>query len=62
MRARSRRAGGSVDLVDLPDAGIKGNTHMMMMDRNSDEVADVIQNWLIRKGLVNSAKRADLIS
>ena len=47
-----RRAGGSVDLIDLPDLGISGNTHMIMMDRNSDQVAGVIQNWFERKGLV----------
>jgi pimeloyl-ACP methyl ester carboxylesterase len=46
-------AGGSVDLIDLPDIGIKGNTHMAMMDKNSDQVAGVIQNWLGRKGLVD---------
>jgi len=46
-------AGGSVDLIDLPDIGIKGNTHMAMMDKNSDQVAGVIQNWLERKGLVD---------
>ena len=44
-------AGGSVDLIDLPDIGIKGNTHMVMMDRNSDEVADVIQKWLVSRNL-----------
>jgi hypothetical protein len=43
-------AGGSVDFVDLPDIGIKGNTHMLMMDKNSDQVADVIQKWLVGKG------------
>jgi len=48
-----RKAGGSVDLIDLPDIGIKGNTHVVMMDRNSDEVAGVIQKWLERKGLVD---------
>jgi pimeloyl-ACP methyl ester carboxylesterase len=48
-----RQAGGSVDTIDLPDVGIKGNTHMMMMDKNSDQVADVIQKWLIGKGLVD---------
>ena len=37
--------------VDLPDVGIKGNSHMMMMDRNSDQVADLIQKWLVGKGL-----------
>jgi pimeloyl-ACP methyl ester carboxylesterase len=48
-----RQAGASVDLIDLPDIGIKGNTHMMMMDRNSDQVADVIQKWFVSKGLVD---------
>jgi pimeloyl-ACP methyl ester carboxylesterase len=48
-----RSAGGSVDLIDLPDIGIKGNTHMVMMDRNSDQVAEVIQKWLAGKGLVD---------
>ncbi|HWP15372.1 MAG TPA: esterase, partial [Xanthobacteraceae bacterium] len=48
-----RGGGGSVDLIDLPDVGIKGNTHMAMMDRNSDQVAEVIQKWFERKGLVD---------
>jgi hypothetical protein len=46
-----RRSGGSVDMIDLPRIGIKGNSHMMMMDRNSDEVAGVIQEWLSKRGL-----------
>ena len=46
-----RAAGGSVDVVDLPEAGIKGNSHMMMMDKNNGEVADLIQKWLVGKGL-----------
>ena len=46
-------AGGSVDLIDLPDIGIKGNTHMMMMDKNSDQVAEVIQKWFAAKGFVD---------
>ena len=46
-----KAAGGSVDVVDLPDAGIKGNSHMVMMDKNSDQVADLIQKWLVAKGL-----------
>jgi pimeloyl-ACP methyl ester carboxylesterase len=46
-----RAAGGSVDVVDLPKAGIHGNSHMMMMDKNNGKVADLIQNWLERKGL-----------
>jgi len=46
-----KAGGGSIDLVDLPDAGIKGNSHMVMMDKNSDQVADLIQKWLVSKGL-----------
>lgn len=48
-----KAAGGSVDLIDLPDIGITGNTHMLMMDRNSDAVADVIQKWFVAKGFVD---------
>ena len=46
-----RTAGGSVDVIDLPKIGIKGNSHMIMMDRNSDQVADLIQDWLTKRGL-----------
>ena len=46
-----RSAGGSVDIVDLPDHGMKGNSHMTMMDKNSDQVAGLIQKWLVEKGL-----------
>ncbi|MEN3382185.1 MAG: hypothetical protein V7608_2229 [Hyphomicrobiales bacterium] len=45
-----KTAGGNVEVIDLPDIGIKGNTHMMMMDRNSDQIADVMQKWLVTKG------------
>jgi hypothetical protein len=47
-----KAAGGSVDLVSLPDIGIKGNSHMLMQDRNNVEIAEVIQKWLASKGLV----------
>ena len=46
-----KAAGGSVDFVDLPDVGIKGNSHMMMMDKNSDQIAALIEKWLVAKGL-----------
>jgi pimeloyl-ACP methyl ester carboxylesterase len=49
--AALKSAGGSIDVVDLPDMGIKGNSHMIMMDRNSDEVAGLIEKWLTSKGL-----------
>ena len=46
-----RAVGGSVDVVDLPAIGIKGNSHFPMLDRNNREVADLIQKWLGDKGL-----------
>jgi pimeloyl-ACP methyl ester carboxylesterase len=46
------KAGGKPDVIDLPKIGIKGNSHMMMMDRNSDEIAGIIQKWLSDKGFV----------
>jgi hypothetical protein len=33
--------------------GIKGNTHMMMMDRNSDDVAKLVNDWIGKQGLVD---------
>jgi hypothetical protein len=44
--------GGKVELVSLPDKGIKGNGHMLMMDTNSDQVAELIQNWMTGQGLM----------
>jgi pimeloyl-ACP methyl ester carboxylesterase len=46
-----KAAGGQIDVVDLPDRGISGNSHMIMMDKNSDTVAGVIQKWLVEQGL-----------
>ena len=47
-----KAAGGTVDWINLPEIGIKGNSHMMMQDKNSDQIAEVIQKWLVGKGLV----------
>jgi hypothetical protein len=32
--------------VQLPDIGIKGNSHMVMEDKNNLEVADVLIKWI----------------
>ncbi|WP_218510677.1 alpha/beta fold hydrolase [Variovorax sp. dw_308] len=44
-------AGGIGDRIVLPDLGIKGNTHMLMMDRNSDQIAGLIDQWLVKQGI-----------
>ena len=41
-----RQAGVPGEFVRLEDVGIRGNSHMMMLDRNNLEVASVIQNWI----------------
>jgi len=46
-----KQAGGTADWINLPDIGIKGNSHMLMQDKNSDQIAEVIQKWLVNKGL-----------
>ena len=44
-------AGGRAEIVDLPKIGIRGNSHMIMMDRNNEQVAGIIQDWLEKQGL-----------
>jgi pimeloyl-ACP methyl ester carboxylesterase len=46
-----KAAGGSVDIVDLPDRGMRGNSHMLMMDKNNAQIAELIQQWLVGRGL-----------
>ena len=46
-----RRQGVVVDEWELPALGLTGNSHMLMMDTNSDEVATHIQSWLMEHGL-----------
>jgi hypothetical protein len=41
-----KKAGGRTELVVLPDLGIKGNSHMLMQDRNSLEIAAWLVAWL----------------
>lgn len=43
--------GGDATIVHLPEIGIKGNTHFLMSDLNSEEVAGVLEKWLEQKGL-----------
>lgn len=40
------RAGRRADVLDLPHAGIAGNSHFCMLDRNSDRIAELIVDWL----------------
>jgi pimeloyl-ACP methyl ester carboxylesterase len=39
-------AGGTAKFLDLPAMGIKGNSHMLMMDKNNLQIADLMISWL----------------
>jgi pimeloyl-ACP methyl ester carboxylesterase len=47
-----RAEGGVADWWELPKMGVTGNGHMLMMDKNSDQVAQMIQKWMGEKGLM----------
>ena len=39
-------AGGKVELIVLPERGIQGNSHMLMQDSNSLEIAAMLDRWM----------------
>jgi pimeloyl-ACP methyl ester carboxylesterase len=52
LSSAMKEKGVKVDWLDLPAIEIKGNSHMLMMDRNSDQIAGLIQDWLKKKGMM----------
>ena len=42
-----RSHGAEVDFWFLPDRGIAGNGHMMMLEENSDSLAQAISEWIM---------------
>jgi pimeloyl-ACP methyl ester carboxylesterase len=43
---RIQAKGGPAKFLLLPDIGIKGNSHMMMVENNNLQIADVIIDWV----------------
>jgi len=43
---RIRSAGGQADMLNPPDRGIRGNSHMIMQDKNNLQIADLILQWI----------------
>ena len=41
-----RQAGVSVDWLDLPTVGIKGNGHFMFMEKNNTQIAEKVEAWI----------------
>ena len=55
--ARVNNAGGAAEMLHPPDLGIRGNSHMLMQDRNSLQIADLILQWIGRTTLGASDER-----
>jgi pimeloyl-ACP methyl ester carboxylesterase len=47
--ARVNTAGGQAQMLHLPDQGIRGNSHMIMQDKNNLQIADMILKWIDEK-------------
>jgi pimeloyl-ACP methyl ester carboxylesterase len=43
-----QRAGVKLSFIRLADLGIKGNSHVMMLEKNNKEIAAVIAQWLAK--------------
>lgn len=44
--------GGNATLIELPKIGVYGNTHFLMQDLNNNELADLLERWLIKNDLI----------
>jgi hypothetical protein len=51
-----KAAGGDAEMMYLPKLGIKGNSHMLMQDRNNLQLADMVLAW-IDKHVESKGKR-----
>ena len=40
--------GCTADALCLPEQGIRGNSHMLIMDRNSNAIAQRVHAWIAR--------------
>jgi hypothetical protein len=42
------QAGVRNTMIRLGDVGVRGNGHMMMLEKNSDDIANVMRDWLVK--------------
>ena len=53
-----KQASVPTDFIRLADVGIRGNGHMMMLEKNSDDIARVMDEWIVRQlGTVRGAAK-----
>jgi pimeloyl-ACP methyl ester carboxylesterase len=46
MISRLKRAGGQAQMLSPAETGIRGNSHMIMQDKNHLQIADLILQWI----------------
>jgi pimeloyl-ACP methyl ester carboxylesterase len=46
MITRLKSAGGQAEMLAPPERGIRGNSHMIMQDKNNLQIADLILQWI----------------
>jgi len=51
-----RDAGCDVTWIELPERGIRGNTHALMADDNSDDIAGMVLEWMQARGLIGAGQ------
>ena len=56
--AALRAAGGRATFALLPDLGIRGNSHMLMLEKNNLRIADLVLEWIGENVPKNRAKEA----
>jgi hypothetical protein len=42
------KAGGKATMLHLPQAGLVGNSHLLMMERNNLAIADLLIDWIAK--------------
>ena len=43
---RLKAAGGQAQMLSPAETGIRGNSHMIMQDKNNLQIADLILKWM----------------
>jgi pimeloyl-ACP methyl ester carboxylesterase len=50
---RVKAAGGDAQMLNPPDRSIRGNSHMIMQDKNNLQIADLILQWIEDKASIS---------
>ena len=53
------QAGVQDTFIRLADVGIRGNGHMMMLEKNTDDIARVIEQWVAPLGTIAARAREE---